>query len=117
LTPFSIQKEKNMSDTDTTLAHPKERLAADLKAVIADAEELLQLTSSQTGEKVVELRARMGENLRAARYKLQDAEAAMREKAKAAAQATDVYVHDNPWKSIGIAAGAGLLVGLLIGRR
>ena len=106
-----------MTDTDKVTVHPKEKLAADLKAVISDAEELLQLTSSQTGEKVVELRARLGENLRSARYKLQDAEAAMRESAKAAAQATDVYVHENPWKSIGIAAGAGLLVGLLIGRR
>ncbi len=106
-----------MTDVAETGMHPKDRLAADLKAVIADAEELLQITSTQTGEKVVELRARLGDNLRVARHKMQDADAALREKARATAEATDVYVHDNPWKSIGIAAGAGLLVGLLIGRR
>jgi len=39
------------------------------------------------------------------------------EKAKAAGHATDVFVHENPWKSIGIAAGVGLVVGLLISRR
>ena len=95
----------------------KEKLAADLKTVIADAEELLLLTSSQTGDKVAELRVRMSDNLRAARYKLEDAEAAIRDKAREAARATDDYVHENPWRSIGVAAGAGLLVGLLIGRR
>ena len=38
-------------------------------------------------------------------------------KTKAAARATDEYVHESPWTAIGIAAGAGLLIGLLIGRR
>jgi ElaB/YqjD/DUF883 family membrane-anchored ribosome-binding protein len=95
----------------------KEKLAADLKTVIADAEELLSLTSTQTGDKVAELRLRMGDNLRAARHKLEDAEAAIRDKAREAARATDDYVHENPWRSIGVAAGAGLVIGLLIGRR
>ncbi len=102
--------------SDATLA-TKEKLAADLRLVIADAEELLQITSSQTGDKVAELRARVAENLRVARAKLSDADAAIRDKAREAARATDDYVHENPWRSIGIAAGAGLLVGLLIGRR
>ena len=31
--------------------------------------------------------------------------------------ATDEFVHINPWKSIGIAAGVGMVIGLLISRR
>ena len=69
------------------------------------------------GEKVGELRVRMQENLIAARHKLADAEAALKEKSREVARVTDDYVHDHPWKAIGVAAGAGLLVGLLIGRR
>jgi ElaB/YqjD/DUF883 family membrane-anchored ribosome-binding protein len=38
-------------------------------------------------------------------------------KAKAVAADADAYVHDKPWQSIGIAAGLGLLIGLLISRR
>ena len=38
------------------------------------------------------------------------------EKGRAAAQATDAYVHENPWTTMGIAAGLGLVVGLLLGR-
>ncbi len=101
---------------EATLA-TKEKLAADLKLVIADAEELLQITSAQTGDKVAELRLRMADNLRAARLKLADVDAAVRDKAREAARATDDYVHENPWRSIGVAAGAGLVIGLLIGRR
>jgi ElaB/YqjD/DUF883 family membrane-anchored ribosome-binding protein len=101
---------------DNTL-EPKDKLVADLKVVIADAEELLAATAHQTGEKVTELRARMQENLRVARHKLADAEEAIRVKTREVAKATDTYVHEHPWKSIGIAAGAGLIVGLLIGRR
>jgi len=38
-------------------------------------------------------------------------------KTKAATKATDVYVHENPWRSVGMAASIGVVVGLLIGRR
>ncbi|WP_374340059.1 YqjD family protein [Methyloversatilis sp.] len=95
----------------------KEKLVADLRVVIADAEELLRVTANQAGEKVGELRVRMQENLTAARHKLADAEAALKEKSREVARATDDYVHEHPWRSIGVAAGVGLLVGLLIGRR
>ena len=105
-----------MNQFDTSLA-PKEKLVADLKVVVTDAEELLAATASQTGEKIAELRERMQTNLRLARLKLADAEAALRESTRQVAKATDHYVHENPWKAIGIAAGAGLLVGMLIGRR
>ncbi len=104
----------DMTDQSTVT---KEKLVADLKLVIADADELLRATASQAGEKVGELRLRMQENLTSARHKLADAEAALKEKSREVARATDDYVHDHPWKSIGVAAGVGLLVGLLIGRR
>jgi len=102
--------------TDITL-QPKDKLVADLKTVVADAEELLAATAQSTGEKMVELRERLEENLRNVRYRLADAEAALRERTREVARATDHYVHEHPWKAIGVAAGVGLLIGLLIGRR
>jgi ElaB/YqjD/DUF883 family membrane-anchored ribosome-binding protein len=95
----------------------KDQLIADMKVVVADAEELLRATASQAGEKVTALRGKIEDNLVKARASLADAQAAVIEKAKEAGHATDEYVHDNPWKSVGIAAGIGLVIGLLIGRR
>ena len=44
-------------------------------------------------------------------------DAALRAQARRAMNATDDYVHDNPWSSIGAAAAIGMLVGVLLGRR
>ena len=95
----------------------KDKLVADLKVVVADAEELLRATASQAGEKVSAARERIQASLAAAKIKLSDAERAALEKAKEAAKITDEYVHDHPWHAVGIAAGIGLVLGLLIGRR
>lgn len=95
----------------------KQKLAADLKAVIADAEELLRVTAGQAGDKVTELRGKIEKRLSTARATLSDAQDAMLDKAKQAGRATDDYVHDHPWKAVGVAAGIGLLLGLLISRR
>lgn len=102
--------------TDNTV-QSKEKLVADLRVVVADAEELLAATAHDTGEKMTALRERMGENLRNARHKLADAEDAIKVKTREVAKATDHYVHEHPWRSIGIAAGVGLVVGMLICRR
>ncbi len=95
----------------------KEQLIDDFKVVVADAEALLKATASQGGEKMVEVRAKAEESLRVAKAKMAEAQTAMLVKTKAAARATDVYVHENPWRAVGAAAGIGLVVGLLIGRR
>ncbi len=95
----------------------KEKLIADFKVVVADTEELLRSTAGQAGEKISELRAKAQDHLATAKIKLADAEAALVDKAKQAGRVADDYVHDNPWGAVGIAAGVGFLVGLLIGRR
>lgn len=95
----------------------KDKLVSDFKVVVADAEELLRMTANQAGDKVGDLRNRLQDHLATAKSKLADAEAAVVERTRAVARATDDYVHDNPWRSIGIAAGIGFIVGMLIGRR
>ena len=106
-----------MADTQALNEVNRDKLIADFKVVIADAEELLKATASQTGEKAAELRERATESLKRAKVRLQDAQDAMSEKTKAVARATDDYVHEHPWQAVGVAAGIGFLLGLLVGRR
>ena len=95
----------------------RDKLVSDMKVVIADAEELLRATAGQAGEKVSAARARIQDSMDAAKIKLAQLGDAGAERAKAAARATDDYVHDHPWHAVGIAALIGLVLGTLISRR
>lgn len=95
----------------------KEQLIEDFNAVVADAEALLKATADQGGEKLVALRARAEASLKVAKARMADAQAEVLARTRAAAKATDVYVHNNPWQAIGAAASVGVVIGLLIGRR
>ena len=101
---------------DMTLAQ-KDKLMADLRVVVNDAEELLRLGAEQTGASAIEWRTRVEARLAKAKLSLADLQETAVAKAKAAGHAADDYVHEKPWKAIGAAAGMGLVVGLLIGRR
>lgn len=94
-----------------------EQLMDDLHTVIRDAEGLLKATASQTGEKVQEFRERAEESVRQAKERLAGVEEEALRRAKELADDAEVYVRANPWQSVGIAAGVGLLLGLLIARR
>ncbi|HXU42429.1 MAG TPA: DUF883 family protein [Burkholderiales bacterium] len=85
---------------------PAENMMKDLRAVLADAEELLRATADEAGPKVQEVRARAEESLRAAREHL-----------KSAGGELDSQVRANPWAAVGIAAGVGLVVGILLSRK
>lgn len=70
------------------------------------------------GEVVRDIGSKVEANLQSARASLTKAQEAMTEQARYAADYTDQYVHENPWKSIGFAAVVGLLIGILVsGRR
>ena len=103
-----------MNAKATTLA---DDVQTDVNRAIAGAEDMLTQAAHATGEKAAELRARALEQLKALQARLKDAQAVALEKSRAAAHATDDYVHENPWRSIVAAASVGVVIGLLIARR
>ncbi len=106
-----------MSEVAEMSNSSKQKLVSDMKVVVSDAEEILRATAGVAGEKMVDLRERIAERLHDAKLRIADAEAALLDRTKAAAHAADDYVNENPWQAVGIAAGVGLLLGLVIGRR
>ena len=103
---------------DTNVNASREQLIDDFNKVVADTEALLRTMAGVTGEKAIALRASVEENLRATKARLRELQSAAAEKTTAAARATDEYVRENPWTAVGVAAVAGLVIGMLIsGRR
>jgi ElaB/YqjD/DUF883 family membrane-anchored ribosome-binding protein len=94
-----------------------DKLMHDMRTVVADAEELLKATAGQTGERIEKIRLKAEDSLRSARVRLQNAGHAVEQGAREAAHNVNDHVHKNPWTAVGVAAGVGLVIGILIGRR
>ena len=60
---------------------------------------------------------KMERNLKVAKERLGDMQEKAVERTRAAAKATDHYVHEHPWQAIGVAAAIGVVIGLLLNRR
>ena len=88
-----------------------------LHTVIHDAERLLKATAAQTGEKIEEARTHAEESVRLAKQRLAGIEDEALERARELAKDADTYVRGNPWGAVGVAAGIGLVLGLLLSRR
>ena len=95
----------------------KEKFMTDIKSVLADAEDLLKQAANTTGERASELSDKALALLKQAEEKASDVQVVVVEKSKQAARVTDDYVHDHPWQAVGIAAGIGVVIGLLLNRK
>jgi ElaB/YqjD/DUF883 family membrane-anchored ribosome-binding protein len=98
-------------------AEARDRLMQDLKHAIQDAEQWLRGAASAGSEDLGMVKAKFEDTLRTAKRDLHQLEDNMLARGKQAAEATSVYVHDNPWKSVALGAATGIVLGMLIARR
>ena len=90
-----------------------EKLLEELRLVVQDGEELLKSGAQEMGERGVAARERLAAALEAAK----ETGRKLEERARAGARAADELIRENPYQSIGIAFGVGLIFGVLINRR
>ena len=83
-----------------------EKLMKELHDVMDAAEELVKATASEGNEKVKEIRVRTEAALRKARAGLAHARGEL-----------EGRIREQPLAAVGIAAGVGLLIGILIARK
>jgi len=97
--------------TETPTPH---ELLNDLKTLVADTELLVTSTVSERSAEALEaLQARLA----VAQERFMKIYSLSREKVVAGARCTDAAIRKNPYRSVALALGGGLLVGLLLGRR
>jgi ElaB/YqjD/DUF883 family membrane-anchored ribosome-binding protein len=117
-----IMIDTNTSTTSTSrsngaLNSQLSAVQSDFKALVRDAQSLLQAATALGGEKAEDLRKRGMELLDQAAGKAGSVQGQAMVRGKELAATADVYVKDNPWRTIAAAAGVGLLVGVILGRR
>ena len=89
-------------------------LLAEFKNLVSEAEEMLGNSASEHSHEAIEaMRARLD----AARERFRTLFNHAKAKVVAGAKCTDTAIRENPYQALAIAAGVGLLVGVLLGRR
>lgn len=95
----------------------QQALIDELKKAVSEAETMLKDVADK-GETEVELiQDKVNAILQKATASFNDFEQNVRAQSREAVEKTDTYVRDNPWQAIGVAGVAGLLLGVIIGRR
>lgn len=102
---------------ESDVSAARAQLLQDFDKVVHDTESLLRSLASVSGEKAVALRESVEANLNTAKARLRELQGVARERATGAARDADAYVHENPWTAIGLAAAAGVIVGVILSSR
>lgn len=95
----------------------REKITSELKNVIREAEDLLKGNARQAESTLLSAKDRIEANLNAMRKGLGQAQESIVQHSRDAAESTDDYVKNHAWQAVGVGALAGLVVGLLVGRR
>lgn len=94
----------------------KEKLMCELTQVLRDAEDFIKHSEEQAGEGFNSTKQKLESTLKSAKAEINRIEDLVVRKTKEVAHSADGYVRENPWQTAGVAAGVGLLIGLLIAR-
>ncbi len=109
--------DASLADGGRALARSKDELMNDFRNLVSEGEALLRSTASLSGEALAQAREQFRERLVDARARLKDVSRGAMDRGRRAATTTDDYVRANPWPAVGIAAGVGLVLGVLLARR
>ncbi len=98
-------------------AQVRERITRNLRHMAKAAEQLLETAQHAGHEQLGAARDKLEAQLKVARSEVLRLEGSALRQARRAAHATDHALHEHPYAAVGVAAGVGLLLGLLIARR
>ena len=117
----SFDSGMNGLSKDTTPAvkadKPRSGVSKEFHSFLTDIEDLIQSTTSLTGEDLVRVKNQLNEKITAAKASIEAVSGPLVARARETAKVTDGYVHANPWQAVGIGAAFGVLVGLVLARR
>ena len=100
------------SDFRRRAGNVKDYASDELRAFLADVEDLVKRVGNVTDADVARARAKVVGALGDVRRIASDSTDSLRERARAVAGQADDYVRDRPWTAIGLAAAVGLIVGV-----
>lgn len=101
----------------TTVNQPVDDIINEFRHLASSLDDLLAASTGEGNDALAELKAKAADRLKQAKNAIGKVEHNAMQAAKEVVTRSDDYVHENPWTSIAVGAGVGLILGLLIGRR
>ena len=102
---------------DGQVRNARESANGKINSFIENVEDLTDALRDVETPEIARVKAKVKIALAAAKSALSDSAAQVRSQARQVSKSTDLYVRDNPWQVVGIAAMIGILVGILASRR
>lgn len=96
------------------LVESKDQVVSDFKALLAEGEALFKSATAGGDHALTAARDKFKEQLATAKARYSELQDATVAQARRAATVTDEYVSGNPWTSVAVAGGVGVLIGMLI---
>ncbi len=113
----SLTTPKPGANAEQTSAKNEQHASASLRALIDEAQQVLKTTARAGDERLETVRHRLQDEVRFLRTQLDDLESQTATRLRDAAKNTDHAVHQHPYAAMGLAAVAGVLLGVVVGRR
>lgn len=104
--------DSHMPTTANDTSNARERFVSDLQTLSSHAQELLQVTSTVSGESIAAAREQLQESIRVAGEHLKHLQQEAMDRGRKVVAQADSYVHENPWPSIAMGMAAGVAIGL-----
>lgn len=106
-----------IAETQASSSAARDKLLGDLNSTINEAEKWLSDSAETVSDVASEARVRFNDALSTAKSDLRKLEDSLLAHSRNAADSVDGYVRSNPWQAVGVGAGLGVLIGLLIARK
>ena len=112
-----VDTGKRALRTETNGGKATKARSTEWSNLVTDVEDLIKKVANVDDQEIAEIRAKVEQTLAKAKTTAGQGLAAVRGRAEEMTDATDVYVRDNPWAAIGVAAAVGIIIGFVAGRR
>ncbi len=99
---------------ENATAHTPKELLAELQSLVSEAQTMMTDSLSEHSAEAI---ANLRERFNAAQERFSEVYQGAKQRVVAGAKCTDQAIRENPYQALAIAAGAGLIVGVLLGRR
>ena len=113
---LAVTKGKTLYES-ANLASNGDKLLADLKLVVADADKLIREAAGASSEGLAALQTRLEAKLAEVRTKLKRSRAIAGEKAHEAGIAVEAFARAKPWHAAAMLIATGAVLGALLARR